>query len=134
LNRWLSVRFNLLSAVIVGVTGFVVVASPSMDAALAGVALTFAMSVTGDVRRLRYPTRLILTVLPDLIHDTSVRWVGTVHGKCILRLVRIFLIPVHRWPSNVSRNTLISFGNRLSSLRHVLPPNGRRKDLSMSSP
>jgi hypothetical protein len=48
-NRWLSVRFNLVSAVVVGVTGFVVVTAPSIDASLAGVALTFAMSVTGDV-------------------------------------------------------------------------------------
>jgi hypothetical protein len=40
----------MLSAVIVGVTGFVVVSAPGIDAALAGVALTFAMSVTGDVR------------------------------------------------------------------------------------
>jgi hypothetical protein len=47
--RWLSVRFNMLSAVIVGLTAFVVVLAPNIDAALAGVALTFAMSVTGDV-------------------------------------------------------------------------------------
>jgi hypothetical protein len=48
-NRWLSVRFNLLSALVIGMTGFIVVTLPNIDAALAGVALTFAMSVTNDV-------------------------------------------------------------------------------------
>jgi hypothetical protein len=48
-NRWLSVRFNLLSALVIGVTGFIVVTIPGIEAALAGVALTFAMNVTNDV-------------------------------------------------------------------------------------
>jgi hypothetical protein len=50
-NRWLSVRFNLLSALVIGVTGLVVLLTPGIDASLAGFALTFAYNVTGDVRK-----------------------------------------------------------------------------------
>lgn len=39
----------MLSAVIVGLTAFVVVLAPNINAPFAGVALTFAMSVTSDV-------------------------------------------------------------------------------------
>lgn len=49
-NRWLSARFNLLSAAVLGVTGFVALLTPSIDASLAGFALAFASSITGDVR------------------------------------------------------------------------------------
>ena len=48
-NRWLSVRFNLISACVIGITGFVAVASPSISASLAGFALAFASTVTNDV-------------------------------------------------------------------------------------
>ena len=48
-NRWLSVRFNLLSAVIVGLTAFVSILTPTIDAALAGFILAFAATVTNDV-------------------------------------------------------------------------------------
>jgi hypothetical protein len=48
-NRWLSVRFNLLSAVIVGLVAFVTILTPTIDAALAGFILAFASSVTNDV-------------------------------------------------------------------------------------
>ena len=48
-NRWLSVRFNLISSGIIGVTGFVAVASPNISAALAGFALAFASTITSDV-------------------------------------------------------------------------------------
>lgn len=50
-NRWLSVRFNLTSAAVVGITGVVVLLTPGIDAALAGFALAFVSNVTGDVRR-----------------------------------------------------------------------------------
>ncbi|KAI0302402.1 hypothetical protein B0F90DRAFT_1714514 [Multifurca ochricompacta] len=50
-NRWLSVRFNLLSAVIVGLAAFVSIITPTIDAALAGFILAFASTVTNDVRR-----------------------------------------------------------------------------------
>jgi hypothetical protein len=49
-NRWLSVRFNLISSCIIGVTGFVAVASPTISASLAGFALAFASTITNDVR------------------------------------------------------------------------------------
>jgi hypothetical protein len=49
-NRWLSVRFNLISSGIIGVTGFVAVASPAISASLAGFALAFASTITNDVR------------------------------------------------------------------------------------
>lgn len=49
-NRWLSVRFNLTSAAVVGITGVVVLLTPGIDAALAGFALAFVSNVTGDVR------------------------------------------------------------------------------------
>ncbi|KAG0704981.1 multidrug resistance-associated ABC transporter [Suillus ampliporus] len=45
-NRWLSARFDLLSAVTVGVTSLIAVATPTISAALAGFALTFAGGMT----------------------------------------------------------------------------------------
>ncbi|KAL0959849.1 hypothetical protein HGRIS_011525 [Hohenbuehelia grisea] len=48
-NRWLSARFNMLSAVIIGVTAFVALLTPRIDASLAGFALAFASTVTMDV-------------------------------------------------------------------------------------
>ncbi|EIN08192.1 multidrug resistance-associated ABC transporter [Punctularia strigosozonata HHB-11173 SS5] len=48
-NRWLSIRFNLLSSVIVGLTGLMAILTPSIDASLAGFALAFASTVTNDI-------------------------------------------------------------------------------------
>ncbi|CDO71111.1 hypothetical protein BN946_scf184844.g115 [Trametes cinnabarina] len=48
-NRWLSARFNLLSSAVIGITAFVAVLSPKIDAALAGFALAFATSLLGDL-------------------------------------------------------------------------------------
>jgi hypothetical protein len=48
-NRWLSVRFNLLSAVIVGLTAFATIFSSTIDAALGGFILAFATTITTDV-------------------------------------------------------------------------------------
>ncbi|KAH8996013.1 ATP-binding cassette transporter [Lactarius akahatsu] len=50
-NRWLTIRLNLLSAVIVGLVAFVSILTPTIDAALAGFILAFASTVTNDVRR-----------------------------------------------------------------------------------
>lgn len=50
MNRWISVRFNLTSSAIVGVTGVVVLLTPGIDAPLAGFALAFVSTVTNDVR------------------------------------------------------------------------------------
>lgn len=48
-NRWLSARFDLLSAVTVGVTGCIAVSTPTISAALAGFALSFAGGMTFTV-------------------------------------------------------------------------------------
>ena len=48
-NRWLSARFNLLSSAVIGITAFVAVLTPSIDASLAGFALAFATSLLSDV-------------------------------------------------------------------------------------
>jgi hypothetical protein len=48
-NRWLSIRFNLFSAIIVGVAAFGIILTPTIDAALAGFILAFASTVTNDV-------------------------------------------------------------------------------------
>ena len=45
-NLWLQIRFNLLSAVIVGVTGLLCLITPSISASTAGFVLTFASTFT----------------------------------------------------------------------------------------
>jgi ABC-type multidrug transport system fused ATPase/permease subunit len=45
-NRWLSIRFALLSAVVAALTGYVILlAGDKIDAALAGFALTFSLNI-----------------------------------------------------------------------------------------
>ncbi|KAF9450615.1 P-loop containing nucleoside triphosphate hydrolase protein [Macrolepiota fuliginosa MF-IS2] len=48
-NRWLSVRFNLVSAAIVGATGLVCLVTPTISASFAGFALAFASTITNDL-------------------------------------------------------------------------------------
>ncbi|CEL57922.1 ATP-dependent bile acid permease OS=Saccharomyces cerevisiae (strain ATCC 204508 / S288c) GN=YBT1 PE=1 SV=2 [Rhizoctonia solani AG-1 IB] len=48
-NRWLSVRFNMLSATIVAITGVVMLVDKDVDASFAGFALAFASTITGDL-------------------------------------------------------------------------------------
>ncbi|KAH7344787.1 multidrug resistance-associated ABC transporter [Rhizoctonia solani] len=48
-NRWLSVRFNMLSASIVAITGVVMLIDKNVDASFAGFALAFASTITGDL-------------------------------------------------------------------------------------
>ncbi|GLB42389.1 putative atp-binding cassette transporter [Lyophyllum shimeji] len=48
-NRWLSMRFNLLSCGVIGATALVCLITPSINASLAGFALTFASTITGDL-------------------------------------------------------------------------------------
>ena len=48
-NRWLAVRFNLLSSVVVGVTGLVCLVTPGISASTAGFALTFASTIADDL-------------------------------------------------------------------------------------
>ncbi|KAJ7319100.1 multidrug resistance-associated ABC transporter [Mycena albidolilacea] len=48
-NRWLSIRFNILSSVIMGAIALVSVLNKSISAPLAGFALTFGNTITGDL-------------------------------------------------------------------------------------
>ncbi|WVF68276.1 hypothetical protein IAT40_003041 [Kwoniella sp. CBS 6097] len=48
-NRWLSARFNLLSALMVGFTAVAVLIAPGVDAAMAGFALSFAGTICHDL-------------------------------------------------------------------------------------
>ncbi|RDB27902.1 ATP-dependent bile acid permease [Hypsizygus marmoreus] len=48
-NRWLSMRFNLLSSGVVGATALVCLITPSISASLAGFALAFASTITNDL-------------------------------------------------------------------------------------
>ncbi|KAG6899520.1 hypothetical protein C0995_005779, partial [Termitomyces sp. Mi166 len=59
-NRWLSMRFNLLSCGVIGVTGLVSLLTPGISASLAGFALTFASTITND---LLFMVRRFLTLL-----------------------------------------------------------------------
>jgi ABC-type multidrug transport system fused ATPase/permease subunit len=48
-NRWLSVRFNMLSCAIITMTAVVCLITPGISASLAGFALAFANTITGDM-------------------------------------------------------------------------------------
>ncbi|KAH8829370.1 multidrug resistance-associated ABC transporter [Flagelloscypha sp. PMI_526] len=48
-NRWLSIRFNMLSSLIIGVTAAVCLLNKNIDSALAGFALTFASGIVNDI-------------------------------------------------------------------------------------
>ncbi|KAJ6595567.1 multidrug resistance-associated ABC transporter [Mycena vulgaris] len=48
-NRWLSIRFNILSSIIMGAIALVAVLNGGISAALAGFALAFANTITGDL-------------------------------------------------------------------------------------
>ncbi|QRW05470.1 ABC transporter [Ceratobasidium sp. AG-Ba] len=48
-NRWLSVRFNLLSAGVVALTALVVLIDKNVSASFAGFALAFASTITSDL-------------------------------------------------------------------------------------
>ncbi|KAH7105025.1 multidrug resistance-associated ABC transporter [Auriculariales sp. MPI-PUGE-AT-0066] len=48
-NRWLSVRFNMLASSVIGAVGVICLLSPSIDAALAGFALAFASKIIDDL-------------------------------------------------------------------------------------
>ncbi|CAE6493905.1 unnamed protein product [Rhizoctonia solani] len=48
-NRWLSVRFNILSALITAITGAVMLIDKNVDASFAGFALAFASTISGDL-------------------------------------------------------------------------------------
>lgn len=80
-NRWLSVRFNLLSSAVVGVTGVVVLMTPSIDAALAGFALAFASNITNDVSLLNKVQKSILIGSSVALHGSSIRRTRAINGE-----------------------------------------------------
>ena len=51
-NCWLAVRFNLLSAALIWVTGLVCLVTPSISASTAGFALAFASTITKDLLKM----------------------------------------------------------------------------------
>jgi hypothetical protein len=71
-NRWLSSRFNLLSSAIIGVVGLIAVLT-NLDASLAGFALTFAGTITGDVS----------SGLISLGRSLSVADISFIHSYCL---------------------------------------------------
>jgi len=48
-NRWLSARFNVLSAIILGMTAVVILLTPSVTASQAGFALAFATTISHNL-------------------------------------------------------------------------------------
>ncbi|KAG1859107.1 hypothetical protein C8R48DRAFT_674092 [Suillus tomentosus] len=63
-NRWLSARFDLLSAVTIGVTGCIAVSTPTISAALAGSVLSFSGGMTFTLLFLNALSEPLVTYLP----------------------------------------------------------------------
>lgn len=82
MNRWLSARFNLLSAAVVGITGFIAVMTPGISASTAGFALAFASTITSDVSL--FPRSLSATASHHgvvVVLSAALCWFGTIYGK-----------------------------------------------------
>jgi len=78
-NRWLSIRFNLLSAVIVGATAFACLVTPGITASMAGFALAFASTVTND---LLFMVRRFVGLEQSMVWRSSSTYSGTyVHHR-----------------------------------------------------
>jgi hypothetical protein len=48
-NRWLNIRFNMLSTILVGLTSVICLVSPNVSASLAGFVLTFVSTIDQDL-------------------------------------------------------------------------------------
>ncbi|CEQ42894.1 SPOSA6832_04771, partial [Sporobolomyces salmonicolor] len=73
-NRWLSIRFSLLSACVVSLTGYVLItAGNKVDAALAGFTLTFSLNISNDLLFLvrRYTQLELSMVAVERIREYS---------------------------------------------------------------
>ena len=71
-NRWLSARFNLLSAAVVGATGFVAILTPGISASTAGFALAFASTISNDVGPIKpLIHHILLTLRPVVVHGKA---------------------------------------------------------------
>ncbi|CAD6588427.1 MAG: hypothetical protein CYPHOPRED_004384 [Cyphobasidiales sp. Tagirdzhanova-0007] len=63
-NLWLSLRLELLSALLVGATGLILLAdADAIDASIAGFALTFALCISNEMLSIREYTALELTMV-----------------------------------------------------------------------
>lgn len=72
MQRWLSMRFSLLSATVVALTGYVLIAAGDrVDAALAGFTLTFALSISNEILFLvrRYTQLELSLVGVERVHE-----------------------------------------------------------------
>ena len=99
-NRWLSVRFNLLSSAIVGVTAVVAILTPSIDAALAGFILAFASTITNDVRAASLQVELprLIEALADSLFGPTVRQFGAVDGELVPLTAHCWPLTTAAWP------------------------------------
>ena len=81
-NRWLSVRFNLLSSVVIGITGLVCLVTPSISASTAGFALAFASMITGNLLYLVcFKWRWLWTIFKiELLLGYRICRTWTIHG------------------------------------------------------
>ena len=79
-NRWLSIRFNLLSCGIVGAMAVLAVWNPAISASVAGFSLAFATTITHDLL-------FMVSIIPyalfkySFVIGAEVRWFGTIDGK-----------------------------------------------------
>lgn len=82
-NRWLSIRFNLISCCIIAIVGFVAVLSPAISASLAGFALAFASTITMDVCLELHSlfSGIKLTIFLDSFRGSTIRRVRAVYGQ-----------------------------------------------------
>jgi hypothetical protein len=75
-NRWLLIRFNMLSNAIVGLVALFAVLNPAMNASLTGFTLTLALSIIEGVKFL--PTFIIIslnaTFRCNLWFDVLLHW------------------------------------------------------------
>ena len=125
-NRWLSVRFNLLSAGIVGATGLVCLITPSITASMAGFALAFASTITGDLLfmvRATWSAQCCCWMWNYLGAKICRTW--AVHGKpdffCLSYIWNQHSI---RSPWSASKNTLTSKESRQSMSNRDRPLHG----------
>lgn len=106
-NRWISVRYSLLSAFLVGVTAVILlVAVKNINASIAGFALTFALNITSDM--LYLVVRLLHYVLSCAdLHAAQVYGVRAYDGwRRAYQRVSLLLLASHSWRSDAGEQIL----------------------------
>ncbi|PIL23137.1 ATP-binding cassette transporter [Ganoderma sinense ZZ0214-1] len=114
-NRWLSVRFLLLSSVVVALTALVSVMSPSIDASLAGFALAFASSLLGD---LLWMVRRFVGLEQSMVRNTLFIVVASPGAARVHRTA-----PQASWPENGEikcEDLVIRYAPELPNVLHKL--------------